>query len=138
VPDLDEAAAVLLVRHGLIALPRWRAPAVGDAQPHRHLGPCYLEIVAVADDAVAAQNPFGSWVAAMARRGVVGWRCARRHHGDGAAAGIDVVPESGSVPTARLSWPESPPRRRTASDPSSSSGTPHPMPGETRCHHPAR
>ncbi len=143
VPDLDEAAAVLLVRHGLIALPGGEHPRWGTRNRIVPLGPCYLEIVAVADDAVAAQNPFGSWVAAMAR-GEASWGWAVRTSDITATAqrlGIDVVPgERVRADGVRLSW-------RLAGVPASTqdrlrpffiqwdAGTP--MPGEATVPHPA-
>ncbi|MFN8147663.1 MAG: VOC family protein [Candidatus Nanopelagicales bacterium] len=66
VADLDDAAALLLVRHGLISLPGGEHPAWGTRNRIVPLGGCYLELVAVADPAAAEASGFGRWVAAMA------------------------------------------------------------------------
>jgi len=66
VADLDDAAALLLVKHGLISLPGGEHPQWGTRNRIVPLGGCYLELVAIADPQVAASSGFGSWVAAMA------------------------------------------------------------------------
>ena len=66
VPDLDDAAALLLVRHGLISLPGGEHPAWGTRNRIVPLGGCYLELVEVADPSVAETSGFGRWIAAMA------------------------------------------------------------------------
>jgi hypothetical protein len=74
VPDLDDAAATLLVRYGLIAAPGGRHPRFGTANRIVPLGTSYLELVAVDDAYAAATHPFGTWVIEMAaRRAAWGW-----------------------------------------------------------------
>ena len=107
VADLDDAAAVLLDDHGLVALPGGRHPLWGTANRIVPLGACYLELVAVVDPAVAATSAFGSWVADMAaRRSDWGW--AVRTSDIGATArrlDLDVVPGSRVTPAGvELSW----------------------------------
>jgi len=96
VADLEVAAARLLTDHGLVALPGGHHPAWGTANWIVPLGPTYLELVAVVEPAVAAQNAFGTWVADMAR-GIAGGGWAVRTHDMTATAarlGLDVVPGS--------------------------------------------
>jgi hypothetical protein len=96
VADLEVAAARLLEEHGLVALPGGHHPAWGTANRIVPLGPTYLELVAVVDPVVAAQNAFGTWVTDMAR-GSAGGGWAVRTHDMAATAtrlGLDVVPGS--------------------------------------------
>jgi hypothetical protein len=120
VPDLDDAAALLLVRHGLISLPGGEHPLWGTRNRIVPLGGCYLELVSVADEAVAAGSGFGRWVAAMAA-GESPWGWAVRTSDIGATAsrlGLDVVPGERVRPDGvRLSWrlagvPEDDPAQR--------------------------
>lgn len=96
VDDLDEAAALLHARHGLVALPGGRHPAWGTANAIVPLGPTYLELVAVVAPEVAAGSAFGTWVADMAA-GRTGWGWAVRTVDIAATAdrlGLDLVPGS--------------------------------------------
>ncbi|MFN8158444.1 MAG: VOC family protein [Candidatus Nanopelagicales bacterium] len=107
VPDLDDAAALLLVRYGLISLPGGEHPLWGTRNRIVPLGGCYLELVAVADETVAAGTGFGRWVAAMAT-GEAPWGWAVRTSDIDATAarlGLDVVPGERTRPDGlRLSW----------------------------------
>ena len=64
VTDLEAAARELQARHGLASIEGGRHPGWGTANRIVPLGEAYLELVAVVDEAEAAQSPFGSWVAA--------------------------------------------------------------------------
>ena len=143
VPDLDDAAATLLVRHGLIAAPGGRHPLFGTANRIVPLGTSYLEIVAVDDPDVAAQNPFGTWIAEMADdRAAWGWALRSSDiEATAARLGLDVAPgERVRADGVRLSW-------RLAGVPSERSdyGRPFfiqwddgtPLPGESDVPHPA-
>jgi hypothetical protein len=107
VPDVEDAAALLLVRHGLVALAGGEHPAWGTRNRIVPLGDCYLEIVDVVDEDVASSNPFGTWVAAMAR-GEAGWGWAVRTsdlEATAARLGLDVVPGARvRADGVRLSW----------------------------------
>lgn len=107
VADLDAAAALLLDRHGLVALPGGRHPAWGTANAIVPLGTAYLELVAVVDPDVAAGSAFGTWVADMAA-GRTGWGWAVRTADIAATAdrlGLDVVPGSRvTTEGATLRW----------------------------------
>jgi hypothetical protein len=107
VADLDDAAAVLLDEHGLVALPGGSHPLWGTANRIVPLGSCYLELVAVVDPDVAVASAFGSWVADMAARRC-DWGWAVRTIDIAATAerlGLDVVPGSRVTPAGvELSW----------------------------------
>ena len=107
VPALDDAAALLLVRHGLISLPGGEHALWGTRNRIVPLGGAYLELVAVADETLAAASGFGSWVQAMAR-GEAPWGWAVRTSDIDRTAsrlGIDVVPgERVRADGVRLSW----------------------------------
>jgi hypothetical protein len=64
VADLAGAAKEIETRHGLASVEGGRHPGWGTANRIVPLGDAYLELVAVVDDAEAAQSPFGRWVAA--------------------------------------------------------------------------
>ena len=107
VADLDDAAAVLLDEHGLVALPGGHHPRWGTANRIVPLGSCYLELVAVVDPHVAATSAFGSWVADMAaRRSDWGWAVRTTDIASTAGRlGLDVVPGSRVTPAGiELSW----------------------------------
>ena len=107
VPDLDDAAATLLVRHGLIAAPGGRHPRFGTANRIVPLGTSYLELVAVDDAEAAARNPFGTWVAEMADdRAAWGWALRTTDiEATAARLGLDVTPgERVRADGVRLSW----------------------------------
>jgi hypothetical protein len=63
VSDLAAAAREIEERHGLVSIAGGRHPGWGTANRIVPLGDAYLELVAVVDEAEAAQSPFGSWVA---------------------------------------------------------------------------
>ena len=63
VADLAADAEEIEARHGLASVEGGRHPAWGTANSIVPLGEAYLELVAVVDEAEAAQSPFGSWVA---------------------------------------------------------------------------
>jgi hypothetical protein len=93
VADLDDAAALMLVKHGLISVPGGEHPQWGTRNRVIPLGDCYLELVEVADPQVAAGSGFGSWVAAMAAgEAPWGW-VVRTSDLDATAArlGLDIV-----------------------------------------------
>jgi Glyoxalase-like domain len=75
VADLAAAGRQLEARHGLASIVGGRHPGWGTANRIVPLGDAYLELVAVVDEAEAAQNTFGSWVAraASARAALLGW-----------------------------------------------------------------
>ena len=64
VADLAAAARELEVRHGLASVEGGRHPGWGTANRIVPLGDTYLELIAVVDEAEAAESPFGRWVAA--------------------------------------------------------------------------
>jgi hypothetical protein len=107
VPDLDDAAATLLVRHGLIAAPGGRHPRFGTVNRIVPLGTSYLELVAVDDADAAADSPFGTWVGEMAA-GRAAWGWALRTTDIEATAsrlGLDLTPgERVRADGVRLSW----------------------------------
>jgi glyoxalase-like protein len=63
VADVTTAARELEGQFGLASIDGGRHPGWGTANRIVPLGVCYLELVAVADEAEAAQSPFGHWVA---------------------------------------------------------------------------
>jgi hypothetical protein len=73
VADLEVAAAALAERSGLIALPGGIHPGWGTRNAIVPVDGAFLELVTVADDAIAAISPFGRLVAAGA---VAGGLCA--------------------------------------------------------------
>ena len=60
--DLAAAAEEIEARHGLASIEGGRHPGWGTANRIVPLGEAYLELVAVVDEAEAAQSPFGRWV----------------------------------------------------------------------------
>ncbi|HLM10500.1 MAG TPA: VOC family protein, partial [Thermoleophilaceae bacterium] len=75
VADLTAAGGELEARYGLVSVEGGRHPGWGTANRIVPLGDTYLELVAVVDEAEAAQSPFGSWVArtSPAPAGLLGW-----------------------------------------------------------------
>ena len=63
--DLAAAAREIEARHGLSAINRGWHPGWGTANRIVPLGDAYLELVAVVDEAEAAQSAFGRWVAGV-------------------------------------------------------------------------
>jgi hypothetical protein len=72
---LAAAAREIEARHGLASIEGGRHPGWGTANRIVPLGDSYLELIAVVDEAEAAQSAFGSWVAraAPARATPLGW-----------------------------------------------------------------
>ena len=66
VTDLAAAARELEARYGLASVDGGRHPHWGTANWIVPLGTSYLELVAVADEATAADSSFGQWVASGA------------------------------------------------------------------------
>jgi hypothetical protein len=64
VADLAAAAREIEVRDGLASIEGGRHPGWGTANMIVPLGDAYLELVAIVDEAEAAQSLFGRWVAA--------------------------------------------------------------------------
>jgi Glyoxalase-like domain len=97
VADLATAAREIEARHGLAAIEGGRHPGWGTANKIVPLGEAYLELVAVVDEAEAAQSPFGSWVAGahptLARP--LGW-AVRTHQLDEVARRLDLTVAAGS------------------------------------------
>jgi hypothetical protein len=67
VSDLAAAARVLEARHGVASIEGGRHPDYGTANRIVPLGESYLELVTIADAAVARHSSFGSWVARAQR-----------------------------------------------------------------------
>jgi hypothetical protein len=67
------------------------------------LGDTYLELIAVVDEAEAAQSPVGRWVAEARRGRPLGW-CIRTNRLDDVARRLDlsVIPVSRTTPGGRL------------------------------------
>jgi Glyoxalase-like domain len=105
VPDLAAAASELETRHGVASLAGGRHPGWGTANRIVPLGPCYLELVAVADRHEAATSAFGRWVAAAAP-GPLGW-AVRTDDLDAVAGRLGLAVQAGSrvAPDGRpLRW----------------------------------
>jgi hypothetical protein len=64
VTDLAAAAREIHDRYGLVSVEGGRHPGWGTANRIVPLGDAYLELIAVVDEAEAAQSPFGGWVSA--------------------------------------------------------------------------
>src|SRR6266540_3453788 len=97
VADLAAAAEEIEARHGLASIEGGRHPGWGTANRIVPLGEAYLELVAVVDEAAAAQSSFGSWVAhaspALAKP--LGW-AIRTNKLDEVARRLSLVVEAGS------------------------------------------
>ena len=108
VDDLADAARDLDARYGLSAVPGGRHPGWGTANVIVPLGDAFLELVAVVDEAEAAESAFGRWVAAGAAAGggPLGW--VVRPRGLDAVArrlGLRVSDGSRETPAGeRLQW----------------------------------
>jgi hypothetical protein len=72
-PDLESEAAAFSARTGLGWLPGGVHPAWGTRNAIVPLGGAYVELVAVADPAVAAGSAFGRAVAGAAPGTLIGW-----------------------------------------------------------------
>ena len=95
--DLAAAAEGIEARHGLASIEGGRHPGWGTANKIVPLGEAYLELVAVVDEAEAAQSAFGRWVAAahppLLR--LLGW-AVRTHELDDFARRLDLTVAEGS------------------------------------------
>ena len=95
--DLAAAAEEIEARHGLASIEGGRHPGWGTANRIVPLGEAYLELVAVVDEAEAAQSPFGRWVAAALHSlpRLLGW-AVRTHELDDFARRLDLTVAAGS------------------------------------------
>ena len=95
--DLAAAAQEIEARHGLASIEGGRHPGWGTANRIVPLGEAYVELVAVVDEAEAAQSPFGRWVAAAhpTHPRPLGW-AVRTHQLDAIARRLDVTVAAGS------------------------------------------
>ena len=144
VADLADAAREIEARYGLASVEGGRHPGWGTANRIVPLGETYLELIAVIDEAEAAQSPFGSWVArahpAPARP--LGW-AVRTPRIDDVARRLGLVVSASSRATENgqlLRWRVAG-IEQVAADPSLpilvewGHGTPHP--GQALISHPA-
>jgi hypothetical protein len=69
--DLDVTADKLRDRYGLTSVPGGSHPQWGTANRIVPLGGQYLEIIGVGDAALAAENPFGTWIRTVTAHGDV-------------------------------------------------------------------
>ena len=94
--DLAAAAREIEARHGLASIEGGRHPGWGTANRIVPLGEAYIELVAVVDEAEAAQSPFGRWVAqahpTLAQP--LGW-AVRTNKLDDVARRLDLVVAAG-------------------------------------------
>ena len=97
VSDLAAAAREMEARHGLAAIEGGRHPGWGTANWIVPLGDTYLELVAVVDEAEAAQSTFGRWVAGVHPRPAqpLGW-AVRTHRLDDVARRLGLTVHPGS------------------------------------------
>lgn len=107
-PDLAEAGARFERDYGLAAYPGGLHPGFGTGNLIIPLGELYVELIAVADEAVARANPLGSRVAeiASAGGGWMGW-VVRVDDLDARAAalGLAIFPGIRTTPSGeQLSW----------------------------------
>ena len=98
--DLAAAADEIETRHGLASIEGGTHPGWGTANRIVPLGDCYLELVAVVDEAAAAQNAFGTWVttARSERAQLLGW-AVRTSKLDAVADRLDLTIGTGSRAT---------------------------------------
>src|SRR5918999_6293720 len=96
VADLAAAAREIEARHGLASIEGGRHPGWGTANRIVPLGEAYLELVAIVDEAEAAQSPFGRWVAAVhpTLPRPLGW-AVRTHELDDLARRLDLTVATG-------------------------------------------
>jgi hypothetical protein len=97
VANLATAAQEIEERYGLASIEGGRHPGWGTANRIVPLGDAYVELVAVVDEAEAAQSAFGRWVAAahptLARP--LGW-AVRTHQLDAIARRLGLTVAAGS------------------------------------------
>jgi hypothetical protein len=97
VADLAAASREIEARYGLASTEGGRHPGWGTSNRIVPLGEAYLELVAVVDQAEAAQSPFGRWVAGV-RPGLcepLGW-AVRTHELDAVARRLGLTVQAGS------------------------------------------
>ena len=103
VPDLALGAADLERRFGLASVEGGRHPAWGTANRIIPLGDLYLELVAVADAAVAAESAVGQWIASAPPGRPAGWAVRTDSiEAVGRRLGQPVVPGSRALPSGDL------------------------------------
>jgi hypothetical protein len=97
VADLAATAQEIEARHGLASIEGGRHPGWGTANRIVPLGGAYLELVAIVDEAEAAQSPFGRWVAAAhpTLPRPLGW-AVRTHQLDDSARRLGLTVAAGS------------------------------------------
>jgi glyoxalase-like protein len=95
VDDLDAAAQEVERRHGLVSVEGGRHQGLGTANRIVPLGETYLELVAVVDEAEAAESGFGSWVAGGALPRLLGW-CVRTDELDEVAGRLKLTITDGA------------------------------------------
>lgn len=97
VTDLVAAGRELQARYGLASVEGGRHPDWGTANRIVPLGDCYLELVAVVDQAAAVDSGFGRWVASRASRlgRPLGW-AVRTSELDAIARRLDLIVHSGA------------------------------------------
>ena len=108
VTDLAAAGRELQLRYGLASVEGGRHPDWGTANRIVPLGDSYLELVAVVDQAAAADSSFGRWVASRASSSgrPLGW-AVRTGGLDTIARRLDLIVHSGArvAPTGEvLRW----------------------------------
>lgn len=108
VADLDEAATWFAEQHGLASRPGGRHPGWGTANRIIALGGSYLELVTVAEPAVALRTAFGRWVSSSTTSTPtpIGW-AVRTTDLDVVASRLGLVPSDGSRRTTDgrlLTW----------------------------------
>jgi len=95
VSDLEAAATEVEERLGLASVEGGRHQGLGTANRIVPLGKTYLELVAVVDEAEAAQGGFGSWVADGDLPRLLGW-CMRTDDLDAVADRLDLTIADGA------------------------------------------
>jgi hypothetical protein len=95
VSDLDAAGSEFEDRHGLASIAGGRHPGWGTANRIVPLGETYLELVASVDPDVAADSPFGRWVAAAPSGRPLGW-AVRTQQLDGIANRLGLAVTTGT------------------------------------------
>ena len=101
VTDLAVAARAIEARYGLASIEGGRHPDWGTANRIVPLGQTYLELVAVVDEAKAAESAFGRWVAGVgpSLAQPLGW-AVRTNELDGLAQrlGLSIRPGARAIP----------------------------------------
>jgi Glyoxalase-like domain len=95
VSDLEASAREVEQRHGLASVDGGRHQGLGTANRIVPLGETYLELVAVVDEAEAAQSGFGGWVAGGELPRMLGW-CMRTDELDAVAGRLGLTIADGA------------------------------------------